>query len=729
MAVALATGAGARAAPAERPPSERPRVGLVLSGGGARGAAHVGVLKVLEEMRIPVDFVAGTSMGSIVGGLYASGLSPDELATALSGVDWNDALTDRSARDLLSYRRKQDDVAFATKIRIGLRDRKPGLPLGLVQGQKLENLLRTLTLPVATVGAFDELPVPFRAVAADLATLDEVVLGGGDLARAMRASMSVPGVFAPVEIDGRLLIDGGVANNLPVDVVRAMGADVVIAIDIGTPLSPLAEITSPMAVTGQMTTGMMERETRLRRGSLGERDLLIVPELGSFGSADFTRCAEIIALGETAARAIADRLAPFALDEPEWNRFRAGRSRPPRALPTVRAVRIEQNSRLATALLESLLDFEAGNPLDPQAVDRDLRRIYGLDVFERVAYRLVAVDDGVVDLVIEAVERRWGPNYLQFGLVLATDFDNETRWDFGARLNQLAFTRFGTELRTDLRAGEENLLRSELYQAIGAGRRWFVAARAEAIRRETDLLTAVDGEVRAKVTGGAAALEAGLALDSWGELRLGVQRLHLNLHPDEGDTVEIRDLDDGRIDLRLAFDTLDDIAFPRRGGYGRLDVARSLETLGADDDVTRAEVRILGFASFGRSTIGGGVEAGGFSDDRSRALPFTLGGFGRLSGLGEERLVGRYFGLTRLIAYRKVTGLVVAALEMPLYAGVSIEAGNVWRQRDAVDGGDLRLHGSLFLGLDTPAGPVYLGGGFGDDHERSAFLSIGRSFY
>ena len=214
----------------------RPRVGLVLSGGGARGAAHVGVLKVLEDMHVPIDAIAGTSMGAVVGGLYASGLNARQIEKLMTSINWQDAFRDRPSREDLTLRRKQEDETFLVKFPLGLRGGHVVLPRGLIQGQRLIETLRRLTLPVARISDFDQLPTPFRAVATDLETGEAVVMGSGDLTSAMRASLSGPGVFSPVEREGRLLVDGGIADNVPVDIARAMGVDVVIVVDVGFPL-------------------------------------------------------------------------------------------------------------------------------------------------------------------------------------------------------------------------------------------------------------------------------------------------------------------------------------------------------------------------------------------------------------------------------------------------------------------------------------------------------------
>ncbi len=725
----LARPAAAADSAVEAELAARPRIGLVLSGGGARGAAHVGVIRVLEEMRIPVDAVAGTSMGSIVGGLYAAGMTPDEMEKALTGVDWNDALTDRTARDLLTYRRKQDDLAFAVRIRMGLRGWKPSLPLGIVKGQKLETLLRSFVMPVATVKDFDDLIVPYRAVAADLSNIEAVVLDQGDLVRAMRASMSVPGVFAPVELDGRLLIDGGVANNLPVDVVRSMGVDTVIAVDIGTPLTDLEKINSPLAVTGQMTTGMMERETQLRRASLTDRDELIVPDLEGFGSAAFTKAGEIIPRGEAAARAVAEKLARFSLSEAAWAEYRARRKQPDPTLPMVREVRIVHDTGLATHFLEELLTVQAGRPLDLAELDRDLRRLYGLDLFERVGYELIPVPEGGVVLEIQAKQRRSGRDYMQFGMALQSDFENDATWDILVRLNKYALNRWGAEWRTDLQLGSRQVLETELYQPLGGRASYFLSAKAQVVRDKVVLQEVGGDQAEVRTRGWGGQLDAGHAFGTWGELRLGVLWQSATLDPvDPGELLPTTEFEDGRASLRFGVDTADDVNFPRRGIVSRVEVARSLEALGAESDVTRALLRFDGAIPFGRNTLVLGVEGGGLFDDEAFGIPFALGGFGRLSGLGNKRLVGRYVGLGRAMYFREVKRAEVAAIEVPIYLGGTLEAGQAWRTEDEIDAGDLLLHGSIFLGIDSPIGPIYVGGGIGQENERAGFILLGRSF-
>ncbi|HEY5623513.1 MAG TPA: patatin-like phospholipase family protein, partial [Gammaproteobacteria bacterium] len=291
----------------------RPVIGLVLSGGGARGGAHAGVLRALEELEVPIDVIAGTSIGAIIGGFYASGMTVDEIEEVVNTVEWDQAFLEDTPRQLLSFRRKRDDDLFLVDQKPGLNDGEFELPLGVVQGQVIDLILTEKTLPVAHISDFDELPIPFRAVAADITTGEAVVLGDGNLAAAIRASMSVPAVIAPIEIDGRLLVDGGVVMNLPVEVAEAMGADIVIAVDISAPLFSREELTSVLAVTGQLTNILTRRGTEQQIATLDAEDLLIVPEFAAdFSSTGFARMGEAIDVGYEATLAHAERLGEFA---------------------------------------------------------------------------------------------------------------------------------------------------------------------------------------------------------------------------------------------------------------------------------------------------------------------------------------------------------------------------------------------------------------------------------
>ena len=336
LALALVT-AGAAA----QEPEPRPRVGLVLSGGGARGIAHIGVLQVLEELRVPVDCVAGTSMGAIVGGLYAYGLSPDELEQRMTSIDWDHLLQDYPSRSDLAIRRKQEEYSFLVQARVGIRDGQIALPKGLIQGQNLGLLLDQLAIEAHDLDSFEELPIPFRCIATDIADGSRIVLERGDLPLAMRASMALPGIFAPVEWEEHLLVDGFLVDNLPVEAARGMGAQRLIAVDIGTPPLEREEIRDLLGITTQMVSILLERNVREAIASLGPEDFLLKPELGDLTVADFERSPELIRIGREWARKHARELARFSVPAEEYERWRSRQRRTPRPMPLLAEVRVE----------------------------------------------------------------------------------------------------------------------------------------------------------------------------------------------------------------------------------------------------------------------------------------------------------------------------------------------------------------------------------------------------
>ncbi len=331
--------------------SARPRIGLALAGGGARGGAHIGVLRVLEANRIPIDYIAGTSIGAIIGGLYAMGRTPDEIEQLVGEIDWDDVFKDNIDRQHRSFRRKRDDDLALVHAKPGFNDGKIELPTGLIQGQKIDLLLSRLTLPAAQVKNFDNLGIPFRAVASNIATGEPVVLGSGNLAEVIRASMSIPTILAPIRIDGELLVDGGVSNNLPIDVVRKMGANIVIAVDISTPLKTEEELTSMVAITGQLTGILTRRNAEEQIATLTDDDLLIVPDLGDITTDDFDHIANAVPMGTAAANEHVSRLRTWSLSPAAYAAHLAARPRPAGEPPTIQFVTIENDSGLGTTLL------------------------------------------------------------------------------------------------------------------------------------------------------------------------------------------------------------------------------------------------------------------------------------------------------------------------------------------------------------------------------------------
>ncbi len=725
------------AARAQDAATHRPRVGLVLSGGGARGTAHIGVLKVLEEMRVPIDAIAGSSMGAVVGGLYASGLSAKDIEASITSIDWQDAFQDRPSRADLAFRRKQDDQNFLVRLPLGLKGGKFFLPRGLIQGQKLQQSLRALTLPVAKRTSFDELPIPFRAVAADLETGDKVVIGSGDLTTAMRASISAPGLFSPVEVEQRWLIDGGVAENLPVDVAREMGVDVLIVVDVSFPLLSSRQLTSPLQVSNQMLAILVRRETERQLATLSARDVVIRPPLGSASSANFSLVRSSIDKGEQAAREVAAKLAALGVDEASFARYMADRQAVRAGeLPKVQFVKVEAGSERYARAIHAKLDPLVGKPLEVAKVESKIEELYGLDNFESLDYRLVDLKTGEDrwGLQIQARRKSWGPNYVRFGLNLQDDFEGNNSFNAAARFIVTEINPLGAEWASDIQVGENPRFFTELYQPLNYGSRFFIAPHLQFQVRSVQVrdTSSVDGDRIAefRVRSAEAGLDVGREFGNWGELRAGVLRGVGKSRVRIGDpSLPSSEFDTGRVFVRMSYDKLNNVNFPRHGQAMTLQWSAARKSIGDEDNSENLNFDWLIARSRGRNTLIFWTSAGTTFDSSVTVENFfTLGGFLNLSGLSPMSISGPHFGIGRLIYYRQIGRQGPGVLDVPVYAGVSAEIGNVWQTRDEASIRSSFKDGSVFLGLDTLIGPLYLATGFDNGGNTAFYLFLGRTF-
>jgi NTE family protein len=737
FALALAVAAPAQESP---PPSStaRPRIGLVLSGGGARGAAHIGVLKVLEEHRVPVDAIAGTSMGAVVGGLYASGLNADDIEEVMNSVDWADAFRDRPARKDLNFRRKLEDQSYLVKFPLGIKGRKFRLPRGLVQGQKLTQILRSLTLPVAQVQDFDDLAIPFRAIATDIVTGDRVVLDHGDLTTAMRASLSAPGVFAPVEADGRLLVDGGLSSNLPVDVAREMGVDIVIVVDCGFPLLERNKLDSVATVTNQMLAILIRHNATEQRKSLTDRDVLIDPALGDFSSLDFGGHARAMQLGEEAARGATEKLVALGVTDPEYARFNAARTVHRSSPPTISFVRPAPGSEKYSDAIHGLFDDQVGKPVDTTALGQRINALYGQGNLESFDYRVVQDlewPDGTTGYGLALTARRnsWGPNYLRFGLQLQNDFEGNSSFNAAVRGTLAEITKFGGEWVWDLQVGETPLVGTEVYLPIGYRSPWFIAPHA-GFEIRTLPLADEDGHLLAeyRVRTTSYGVNFGRELANFGEVRVGWGRNFGDTSIRVGDPLlNTQDFDSQVFFSEFRYDSVDDVNFPRHGGTFQIGYEAQREGNGtAEDDADLVVYDQLYAHSWGRNTGIVWASAGVRTDndvDIVRSF-FALGGFLNMSGITPETLIGPNYAILRGIYYRQIGRGGIGFLNVPVYIGASVEQGNVWRSREDMSFGDSRTNGSVFLGLDTVLGPVYFATGFDEGGGSAYYLFLGRTF-
>ena len=722
-------------APAQTPtptpvaPAARPKVGLVLSGGGARGGAHIGVLKVLEELRVPVDVIVGTSAGSIVGSAYASGLPLAEIEEEMKGLSTSTLFRDVSRIDA-PFRRKADDGVNYLGPEMGINARGIALPKGAVAGVSLEAVLRRLTRRQNTSN-FDKLPIPFRAVATDLASSEMVVIGHGQLALAARASMAVPGAVNPVEIDGRLLVDGGLKRNLPVDVARQLGAEVVIAVNIGTPLLKRGDIHSLLDVTDQVLRILTEANVTQSLKELSERDVLIAPDLKDIGSTAFDRLGEAAAAGEVAARAVTGQLERLSLPEPTWAALRRARA----SAPGDEALKIDEVRVVGARVVNpdvvlAAMDTQAGDALDAQRLDRDLKRIYSRGDFESVNYSVFEEAGIGRVLQVEANEKSWGPSYLRLGLSLSSTLEGNAFFNLQASHRATWLNALGAEWRNDVQLGHTSALHTEWYQPLTTAQRVFVAPRLEAVDEPFDVYDDDTRERLARFRRRAYAfgLDVGVPIGTLGEGRLGVVRGRVTL-ADDTSFVPARLLG---IDRQLAgvlgrvrIDRLDNLRFPREGYAGELQVFMSHTALGASDTYSKAQLALQGATHTGPHTLRAATRLGG--NLRSGPLPdheiLQLGGFLNLSGYQTGQLLGKEMRFGRLVYnYR----LARPGFLDGMYVGGSLEFGRIGDTVFGPDRAPLRRGSALYFALDTPIGPFYLAYGVGDRGNRSAYLFLGQ---
>jgi len=704
---------------------ERPRIGLALSGGGARGAAHIGILKVLEREHIPVDYIAGTSMGSIVGGMYASGMSPEEIETRLIAVDWDDVFNDNIDRSDRSFRRKDDDRLWLINRKPGFNDGKIKLPPGLVQGQKINNLLTALTLHVADIDDFDDLGIPFRAVAADIRTGEKVVLGSGSLATAIRASMSIPAIMSPVAWGDMMLVDGGIASNLPIETVRAMGADIIIAVDISTPLQDENVAQSILSIAEQMSGFLTRRNVEAELRTLGEQDILLIPDLGDIETGQFDRIDEAVPTGLQAAEDNLAALRAFALDADAYIAHVAARSRPRSELPTIEFVRFENDSNLPDDFFLAKLEIShLGDTMNIDRLEKNIDTLYGLELFSNVSYQLLQ-EDGEHGLEIHVEPKSWGPNYLQFGTELRSSFSGEGIFNVKASLLKTAMNSWNGEWRTGISVGVEPAFITDFYQPLGIESRWFAGARAlydqfnvNVFQAGTDSVVEQFGIKRL-----AASIYGGREFGTWGRGVLTYSRGRGERSIRIGDPgIPDQDFDIGELAFALEVDELDDLYFPSHGHIARAIYRTNQTSLGSDQDYDQVVFRAGIARSWGENTFEGGIDyRTTVSGDAPPERRFRGGGLFNFSGFEFNQLSGQQYG--RLIGTyrRKILQFGLG----DVWAGTSVEYGNVWENRDDIDIGDGLFAGSLFLGAQTILGPLFFGYGVAEGGASSFYIYLG----
>nr|MCU0951678.1 patatin-like phospholipase family protein [Burkholderiaceae bacterium] len=675
----------------------------------------------LHELRVPVDIVTGTSMGSIVGGLYAAGYTPEQLDKVVRDTDWASIFDTRAPRADLDWRRKEDDYKNLSDFELGIVDGGLTLPRGLAGTQRLEFFLRSLSGPAKRVRDLSQLPLPFAAIGTDLENGRRVVLQKDiSLSTAMRASMSVPGAFPPVEVHGRLLVDGGVVDNLPVDAARALGADIIIAVNVGTPLLKREQLTDVVNVAAQLTL-MMGLDTIERSiASLKPTDVLITPQLDGLGSSAFTDGDRIVAAGEAAARAIADRLAALGVEAPGFAQFEEQRTRLVRDDGPFRVdeVRVAGTRAVQREAIEAQVEPLRGRTLTAEEIAPVLDRIYSSGDFEAVSYSVVQEGAGTT-LMVLPIEKSWGYNVLRLGGNAQTNFNDDNTFNLLLAHSWRWLNTWGAEWRNEVQIGESRRLATEWYQPLGAGSRWFVLPRLESLRTERDLFVRGVRITRFENTQDSAELWLGRELPQLGTARVGMGRGRLATKPLIGVPFSAISSDASAALVGWRSDTLDNVLFPRSGMFFDVEYGRYFDAIDeVNGEAATAEVILP--VSFGRTTASISVRAG-------RAVQrntFELGGLFNLSGTLNGAVSGSRGVLVRSQVYRSVPKL--AGIRMPLVVGLSLETGDAVERGAALRWSQFKRAGSLYASVDTLFGPVFLALGktFGGD--AGVYLFWGR---
>ncbi|HHJ3175673.1 TPA: patatin-like phospholipase family protein [Vibrio parahaemolyticus] len=732
----------------------RPKVAVVLAGGGAKGAAHIGVLKALEEMHIPVDIITGTSMGAYVGGLYATGMSADEIESFIYSVDWNSGYRDRVDRSQRRVRDKEYEDRYQITTDLGLRFGEVRAPTGVVQGQNMLRVLRETTGNLGRFDSFDELAIPYRSVATDILELDEVVIGNGYLVDAMMASMSVPGALPPYKLNGHMLVDGGVVNNMPVDVARAMGADVVIAVDISTDYKTEDDFTGLFTVADQLSNYLVRRSTQQQVETLQEQDVYIRPNVGQMETVEFDKMPWAFQSGYDITREMESKLAGLRLSNAEYQKYIDHKQEVRKKLVygddrVVDEIVIVNNTHYSDVLLTNRLELETGRKIETAEIEKAVENLYALDRFELITYHFEEVDGSNL-LVFDVNEKSWGPNYLNFRFFLEDDFDTDSQYGIGMSTNFTNLNSHGAEMALNVEMGTDKLIEAELYSPVLSSQEFFVAGKVAyssegrnlPVSDDDSSLSSVNDFLPVSYTEFVSEIAIGIQPTLWQELRLGGQYSSGSIELSTLASVGNLDFERRGLFANYRLDTLDDFAFPTRGLLVDLEYLVSHDTspeeIGqskpkdiVEDTVYEIDARFKGAMSYQRHTLVGQAEYS-FVQSKNSSItldPRELGGFLHLSGIPRNSLIGQNLFFSSLVYRYKWFDNDFGLFEAPVYVGASLEHGGTWSDNDLkLNEAPLYNAASIFFGVDSPIGPIMLAYGHTEQDMEAVYLIVGTSF-
>jgi NTE family protein len=729
-AVALLGPLGATAAAQEAPvtTTSRPSVALVLAGGGAKGAAHIGVLRVLDELHVPVDCVVGTSMGALVGATFATGMLPNEIESRVLEIDWERTIGGQGRRDRMPIKRKLATMTYTIPLEVGINRDGLRMPGGLIVTQEIEQFIRTLVAPFRYTRDFDDLPIPFRAVATDMVKGEVAVLESGDLSEAMRASMALPGVFSPVALDGKVLSDGGMMRNLPVDFGRELCGDVVIAVWMSSPPLEASDVTSALSLVGRSIDVMIGANERLQMQSLTPRDVAIDVPMGDIGTSDFTRIPEAVELGRRAAETMSVELSRYSVPEAEYRAWRDSLSRaqgPETRLADVRIVGIDRvNPEYIRA---QLANSAPGATVTAEAIAEDTELVYALGDFEGVDYRLTGPDDARV-LEVSPLEKGWGPNFFRFDLGMAAYEGGDMFAILRLDHDRTWMNSRGGQWHNALQLGRQSLLLSDFYQPFDVRQRFFVQPILSSQEDLEDLYLDRERVARYELRERYGQVDFGVNFGTTTQVRLGMRNGWHEATVDTGVPAlpELDKTKDTSYQFRVFFDTRNSVALPTRGAFLTSRYVDSDDALGGEFDYSLIE----GFYSQAFSVRGGNslsISIGG-ADTLSGALPvtelFTLGGIRTFPGLRPGEFRGSsYWAVGARYSWRLTDNSTLSG--QTLYAGLRADVAEMRKRFDGVEP-DVLYGMSGSVGGRTPIGPFLFSLGYVDGGEWRAQFTLGR---
>lgn len=704
-------------------PKKRLKIGVALEGGGALGLAHIGVLQWFEDHHIPIDYIAGTSMGGLVGGLYATGKSPAELKAIVNKQDWNTIIDRRPNYQDLSFRRKEDQQAFASRLEVGLKHGL-SLPSGLNSGYGVSLLIDRETLPYTRTGSFDDLPIPFRCVATNLVTGKLKVFDHGSIAQALRSTMSIPGVFAPVRDGDDVYVDGGLLGNLPTDVVKQMGADVVIAVHLEIAPTDASQLQSLFSVLGRSVEVVIQ-ENELR--GLAGADLVVNVDLKAFTTIEYDQAARIMDRGSQAAAAKANILTPYELDNAAWSAYLDHRAeRLKTEVPVPQFVEVRGTNPKSSEEVARFLQPLKGKPIHVPAMEERFNQLTGMGKFDSVDYWL-ADKDGQTGLVVLVHEKSYAPPTLQLGSETDGSEPKDVTITLAGRLTFHNVAGYRSEWRTDFAFGNNYSLATELYRPFTSLGKWFFAPHVSVSNSGFKFFNQTDPIALYRFHQANGGLDVGYGFNRFTELRLGYQigysNILLNLGQAGFASVSGRV---GDTHAHFVTDHTDDPIVPRRGYKGDATFRWYDAYPGAIDGLPALDARLEGFqpvSAKGSVFVSG--EGGTTFGVHNISFPlFFLGAPLRLSAYGTNELYGQQYYLFRAGYLRELLTLP-PFFGKKVYVVTSYEVAKMYRFSP-----ETGFPNDVEAGVvaETALGPLFIGGSVGDSGHQKWFFQLGRVF-